>query len=155
MRILVAEDERRLIQQLEAALKNFSNRIDIVLVPPAEGGQGAGLRRQRFLVRQGQKFQSVDVRDIQYFFAEDRFVFCRTKDNKKHLIEYRIEELEQMLDMVQWFRVNRSFLIAIYAIDMVYPYSGNRLKLHVIPAFRKDVIVSRERVAEFRKWMGE
>ncbi|MBS1602334.1 MAG: LytTR family transcriptional regulator [Bacteroidetes bacterium] len=155
MRILVAEDERRLILELEAALRNFSSRIDIVLIPPDQPGQVSNRHRQRFLVKQGQKFQSIPVRDIHYFFAEDRFVFCRTMDNRKHLIEYRIEELEQMLDPALFFRVNRRFLTSIYSIDMVYPYSGNRLKLQVVPPCREEIIVSRERVPEFRRWMGE
>ncbi|HVU96525.1 MAG TPA: LytTR family DNA-binding domain-containing protein [Puia sp.] len=156
MRILVAEDERRLIRELETAIKNFSSRIDIVLVPPGSRGQSLpGTHRQRFLIRQGQRLQSLDVRDIHYFFAEDRFVFCRTKDNKKYLIDYRIEELEQMLDPALFFRVNRSLLISIFSIDTVYSYAGNRLRLHVLPAYRKEIVVSRERVPAFRKWMGE
>ena len=70
-------------------------------------------------------------------------------------MDYRIEELEKMLDPLIFFRVNRSFLISINAIDQVLPYYGNRLKLKAILSTPKDIIVSRDRVPDFRAWLGE
>jgi len=60
-----------------------------------------------------------------------------------------------MLDPAVFFRANRSLLISIHAIELVYPYYGNRLELQVIPAPEKEIIVSRERVSDFRIWLGE
>src|SRR5882724_6883574 len=151
MIILVVADECKLVQELVQALRNFSQEVNIIEAPFK---QGDGYR-QRFLVKQGQKLQSIDIRDIHYFFSEERFIFFKTKDNQKYLIEYRIEELEQMLDPSLFFRANRSVLISIQAIALVYPYYGSRLKLHVLPTHEKEIIVSRERVSEFRIWMGE
>ena len=148
MRILVVAADHLIIQQLEQALRNMAIDMEM-LQKPLDG------YRRRFLVKQGQKLQSVDIQDICYFFSEERFIFFRTKDNQKYLIEYRIEELEQMLDPSLFFRVNRAFLVSIKAIEQVYPYYGNRLKLHVAPSAEKDIIVSRDRVSDFRIWMGE
>ena len=148
MRILVVAADHMIIQQLEQVLRNITNDME-VLQQPLNG------HRRRFLVKQGQKLQSVDTKDICYFFSEERFIFFRTKDNQKYLIEYRIEELEQMLDPSLFFRVNRAFLISIKAIEQVYPYYGNRFKLQVCPPAEKEIIVSRDRVAAFRVWMGE
>lgn len=114
-----------------------------------------GPYRLRFLVRQGQRYQSVDTKDISYFFSEERFIFFKTKDNQKYLTEYRIEELEKMLDPMHFFRVNRAFLVSITAIQQVHIHHGNRLRLFLEPATEKEVVVSRERVADFRIWMGE
>lgn len=148
MRILVVAADHLIIQQLEQALRNMANEMEVLQKP-------MGGYRRRFLVKQGQKLQSVDIQDICYFFSEERFIFFRTRDNQKYLIEYRIEELEQMLDPSLFFRVNRAFLVSIKAIEQVYPYYGNRLKLLVSPPAEKDIIVSRDRVAGFRVWMGE
>jgi two-component system response regulator LytT len=149
MIILVVADERKLVQDLVQVLQNFSEEISIT---PVRQGDGY---RQRFLVKQGQRLASIDIRDIHYFFSEERFIFFKTKDNQKYLIEYRIEELEQMLDPALFFRANRSVLVSIQAIELVYPYYGNRFKLHVVPTHEKEIIVSRERVSDFRIWMGE
>lgn len=111
--------------------------------------------RERFLVRQGQKFMSVQVEDIAYFFSEDRFIFFKTNDNQKFLVEYRMEELEPILDPAKFFRVNRSYLISINAVQQIHPYFGNRFKLFLNPVADKDVIVSRERVTDFKMWLVE
>lgn len=171
MRIIVISEEKQLTQRLRQALKDQSNRTatmelrqagtvsfdnvineytpDLILVMPRGG------YRQRFLVRQGQKLQSIPIEDIYYFYSEERFIFFRTRGNQKFLVDYRIEELEKMLDPLQFFRVNRSYLISINAIDQVYLHYGNRLKLITVLSTPKEIIVSRDRVPDFRAWMGE
>jgi two-component system response regulator LytT len=111
--------------------------------------------RYRFLVKHGQKLFPIDIGNIAYFFSEGRFIFLRVKEGHKYLIDYRIEQLEQMLDPQIFFRVNRSFFVSIDAIQLVHSYPGNRLKLGLYPEAEKEVLVSRERVPDFRIWMGE
>lgn len=111
--------------------------------------------RKRFLVTQQQKYLSVPVEDISYFFSDSRFIFFVTFSNKKYLVEYRIEELENLLDPQEFFRINRSYLVSIRSISLIHPYPGNRFKLTLNPATSKEIIVSRERVPAFRAWLGE
>ena len=59
-----------------------------------------------------------------------------------------------MVDPGLFFRVNRNYIVNYNAIHDIIAYSSNRLKL--ILDHRKDeedMLVSRERVAEFKKWM--
>ncbi len=150
MRIIVISEEQQLTQQIKEALRTLKDSsTDLIMVMPHVG------YRRRFLVRQGQKLQSISIDDIYYFYSEERFIFFRTRENQKFLVDYRIEELEKMLDPVCFFRVNRSYLISINAIDQVYPHYGNRLKLQVLLSTPKDIIVSRDRVPQFRAWLGE
>lgn len=111
--------------------------------------------RTRFLVKQGQKFASVETTTIAYFFSEGRFIFFKTSDGQKFLVEYTLEELEAMLDPQQFFRINRSLLISFKSVEQIHPYFGNRLKLFLEPGMEKDVLVSREKVNDFKKWLGQ
>lgn len=111
--------------------------------------------KERFLVKQGQKLISVHVDRIAYFFSEERFIFFRTFDNQKFLSEYRIEQLEQVLSPIRFFRVNRSLIISIPAVKEIHAYFGNRLKLYLSPPGDKEVIVSRKRVSSFKEWLGK
>lgn len=111
--------------------------------------------RTRFLVRQGQKFASIETEAIAYFFSEGRFIFFKTFDGQKYLVEYTLEELETMLDPQAFFRINRSLLIAFKSVEQIHPYFGNRLKLFLDPAMEKDIIVSREKVNDFKTWLGQ
>jgi two-component system, LytTR family, response regulator LytT len=111
--------------------------------------------KERFLVKQGQKLLSVPVDQVAYFFSQERFIFFKTFDNQKFLLEYRIEQLELILAPDQFFRVNRSFIISLPAVKEIHAYFGNRLKLYISPPADKEVIVSRKRVSDFKEWLGK
>lgn len=111
--------------------------------------------RKRFLVKHAQKLVSVDVEEIAYFYSDGRLNFFKTADNKKYVVDYTIEELEDMLDPAAFFRISRSFYVAVGAIDKIDDYFGNRLILQLKPAVDKEALVSREKVSDFKKWMGK
>lgn len=111
--------------------------------------------RKRFLVKHGQKLVSIETEDIAYFFSDGRLNFFKTYDNKKFVVDYTMDELEDMLDMKKYFRISRSFYVSVKSIDQIHDYFGNRLLLHLKPAVEKEAIVSREKVTDFKKWMGK
>jgi len=111
--------------------------------------------RKRFLVKQGQRLVSFEVSDIAYFFMEDRFCFFRTRNNQKFLVDYTMDELENELDPKLFFRINRSFIVSHTTIDQIQNYFGNRLALTLKPVCDREVLVSREKVSEFKDWMGK
>lgn len=111
--------------------------------------------RKRFLVKQAQKLVSVDVTDIAYFYSDGRLNFFKTNDNKKYVVDYTMDELEDMLDPDKFFRTSRSFYVSVNCIDQIHDYFGNRLLLQISPAVDKEVLVSREKVMDFKKWMGK
>ncbi|HNP20827.1 MAG TPA: LytTR family DNA-binding domain-containing protein [Panacibacter sp.] len=111
--------------------------------------------RKRFLVKNAQKLVSVEVEDIAYFYSDGRLNFFKTKDNKKFIVDYTMDELEDMLDPESYFRISRSFYVSINSVDQIHDYFGNRLLLYLKPAVDKEAIVSREKVTEFKKWMGK
>ncbi|HET9280014.1 MAG TPA: LytTR family DNA-binding domain-containing protein [Flavitalea sp.] len=111
--------------------------------------------RKRFLVKQAQKLVSIDVNDIAYFYSDGRLNFFKTCDNKKYVVDYTMDELEDMLDPQRYFRTSRSFYVSVNCIDQIHDYFGNRLLLNLNPAVDKEVLVSREKVMDFKKWMGK
>jgi DNA-binding LytR/AlgR family response regulator len=111
--------------------------------------------RKRFLVKLAQKLISVEVGDIAYFYSDGRLNFFKTADNKKFVVDYTMDELEDMLDPDTFFRISRSFYVSIDAIEKIEDYFGNRLILTLKPAVEKEALVSREKVSDFKKWMGK
>ena len=100
--------------------------------------------RKRFLVKHAQKLVSVEVNDIAYFYSDGRLNFFKTTDNKKFVVDYTMDELEEMLDPDRYFRISRSFYVSVNSIDQIHDYFGNRLLLNLKPAVDKESIVSRE-----------
>jgi two-component system, LytTR family, response regulator LytT len=111
--------------------------------------------RKRFLVKHAQKLVSIEIDDIGYFFSDGRLNFFKTTDNKKFVVDYTMDELEEMLDPEKYFRISRSFYVSAGSIDKIDDYFGNRLILQLKPAVDKEALVSREKVTDFKKWMGK
>lgn len=149
-------------EDLQAAFKKYKSlRHDEVddgvqkLVTELRQKLGKNEYRKRFLVKNGQRLIGVDVNDIAYFFTDGRLNFFRTIDNKKHIVDYTMEELEDMLDPESFFRISRSFFITFSSVVKIEDYFGNRLSLQLKPESEKEVLVSREKVTAFKKWMGK
>lgn len=111
--------------------------------------------RKRFLVKHAQKLVSIEVEDIAYFYSDGRLNFFKTNDNRKFVVDYTMDELEDMLDPEQYFRISRSFYVSVGSIDKIEDYFGNRLILQLRPVVDKEALVSREKVTDFKKWMGK
>jgi DNA-binding LytR/AlgR family response regulator len=98
--------------------------------------------RKRFLVKHAQKLVSVEIDEIAYFYSDGRLNFFKTKDNKKYVVDYTMDELEDMLDPEKYFRISRSFYVSVSSIDKIDDYFGNRLILQLKPAVDKEAWVS-------------
>ena len=111
--------------------------------------------RKRFLVKNVQKLVSVETDEIAYFYSDGRLNFFKTYDNKKYVVDYTMDELDEMLDPERYFRISRSFYVSINSVDQINDYFGNRLILTLKPAVDKEALVIREKVTEFKKWLGK
>ena len=111
--------------------------------------------RKRFLVKHGQKLVSVEVDEIAYFFSDGRLNFFKTFDNRKFVVDYTMDELNEMLDPNKYFRISRSFYISVDSVSQIHDYFGNRLILQLKPETDKEAIVSREKVTDFKTWLGK
>ncbi|MGB5023752.1 MAG: LytTR family DNA-binding domain-containing protein, partial [Saprospiraceae bacterium] len=95
------------------------------------------------------------IDQIAYFFSDDRLNFFKTFDDKKYLVEYKLDEIEEMIDSSQFFRINRAYIVSIKSMDQINDYFGNRLILGLKPKNEKEALVSREKVTDFKIWMGK
>lgn len=109
--------------------------------------------KKRFLGKVGQRLFFIDVKDIAFFQADNKIVHLVDTEGNRYLVEYTLEKLEELLDPRHFFRLNRRFITNIDAIQQVKPYYNSRLKLSVKGAANTDeMVISRDRVADFRVW---
>ncbi len=110
--------------------------------------------KSRFLIRIGEKYRSIMVSEIGHFSIHNRNVFLTDNQGRDYGIDYSLEQLEGMLDPRKFFRINRECIVNINAIASMYNYSSSRLKLTLKnEEDRNEYIVSRDRVADFKKWI--
>jgi DNA-binding LytR/AlgR family response regulator len=109
--------------------------------------------KTRFVVKVGEHLRTIEVNAIRYFFSQDKTTFCVTDDNRNHILDYTLEQLEEMLDPTEFYRINRKYLVRSAAIQDIISYSNSRLKLVLKGSQDNDIIVARERVQEFKSWL--
>jgi two-component system, LytTR family, response regulator len=108
--------------------------------------------KTRFMVKLGDHIRSVTSDQISLFFADGRDVYLITNQVRKFIIDYTLEGLEEVLDPKHFYRVNRSYIINISAIQDVVVHSNSRLKITPAIKWEDEVVVSREKVGEFKEW---
>ncbi len=109
--------------------------------------------KKRFTVKIGQHLKVVLVDEIECFFSENKGTYIHTFDNRNYLIENTLEQLEQELDSKNFYRISRKFIIPLKAIKEIVVYSNSRLKI-ILPTYKDgEVIVSREKVTDFKNWI--
>jgi two-component system, LytTR family, response regulator len=108
--------------------------------------------KNRFMVKLGDHIRSITSDQISIFYADGRDVYLVTNQNRKFIIDYTLETLEELLEPKTFFRLNRTFIININSIKDVIVYSNSRLKIMLTQEFEKEIIVSREKVGIFKEW---
>ncbi|GAA3776022.1 LytTR family DNA-binding domain-containing protein [Flavobacterium ginsengiterrae] len=110
--------------------------------------------KKRFTVKIGQHLKVINTEEIECFFSENKGTYIHTFENRDYLIDSTLEILEQELDKKDFFRVSRKFIVPLKAIKEIQVYTNSRLKV-ILPSYKDDeVIVSREKVQDFKSWLG-
>jgi len=110
--------------------------------------------KNRFMVKLGEHLRAVNADQILLFYAEGRTVFLYTLEGRKFIVDFTLDQLEELLDPALFFRINRSNILQLNAIKEVVIYSTSRLRVVTQPEFTEELIVSREKVGAFKGWFG-
>ncbi len=109
--------------------------------------------KHRFMVKVGNMFKSFNVEDIAYFKSNEGLIYLHTHKAQVYPIEYSIDQLEDILNPVHFFRINRKYMVSVKAVMEIHSYFNSRLLLKLLPKEEEQVIVSRERTTNFKKWL--
>ncbi len=109
--------------------------------------------KHRFMVKVGNQFRSFNVEDIAYFKSHEGLICLLTHSGQSYPIEYTIDQLENILNPIHFFRINRKFMVSVKAVTEIHSYFNSRLLLKLLPKEEEQVIVSRERTTNFKKWL--
>jgi len=109
--------------------------------------------KNRFLVNAGNSLIPILIDEIAYFYAEDKAVLIKTHKNKNYIINYSIEQLSKEIDPKHFFHANRQYLLSLKCILKIHHSFNGKLKVEIHPQPNTDVIVSRLKALDFKKWL--
>lgn len=149
-------------EKLDRALGKYQQRLpETPTAPPSMAILQQALAmirgkqyKERFVIKSGASIQAVPTSEIMYFWSENKMTWMRLPDGKKHVVEYKLEKLEDLLNPKDYFRINRKYFVKLSSIVKATVYSNSRLKLNLPHLEEKEeVIVSREKVQAFKAWL--
>lgn len=111
--------------------------------------------KKRFVVRYGEHIKTINIEEVVYFYTEDKVNFLCTKDGRRFVIDFNLDTLESTLDPKTFFRINRQYIIGIHSIAEMFAYTKSRVLIKLNPPAKHETIVSTERSAEFKHWLGD
>ncbi|SKB51738.1 LytR/AlgR family response regulator transcription factor [Dyadobacter psychrophilus] len=111
--------------------------------------------KDRFMVTSGTRLQSISVAQIAYFSYERKTTLVNTADGKFYSLDYSLDKLLEMVDPRQFFRVNRTYVIAMSAIRSINQYPMGKMVVEIEPNPRNEVSVSIDRIPAFKEWLGK
>lgn len=112
--------------------------------------------KTQFVVRVGEHLKVIPVEQVAYFFSLEKATLLQTVENRRFVVDYSMEQLENVLDPQQFFRLNRAYLARQSAIHDIIHYTNSRLQTVLRPAppdSEGPVLVSREKVNVFKAWL--
>ena len=109
--------------------------------------------KKRFIVKAGEKIIIIPVEDIAYCYSEEKSTYAVNFAGTRRLLDYSLDMVQDMLDPKRFFRVSRSCIVSINAIENISKHLGTRLKLQLNPRTEEDVVVSRSRTSDFLLWL--
>lgn len=136
-------------QIIKESLKVDLNQIRKLLVNPLEKSY-----KERFTVKLGQHLKMIPIDEIECFYSENKGTYIATRSKRVFLIDSTLEEIDSDLDPLKFFRVSRKFYVNINAIKDIVAYTNSRLKLVLYSYSESEIIVSREKVKNFKKWIS-
>ncbi|PHR70205.1 MAG: DNA-binding response regulator [Lutibacter sp.] len=110
--------------------------------------------KQRFTVKIGQHLKMISTDEIECFYSENKGTYIFTSDNRNYLVDKTLEQLDPVLDPTNFFRVSRKFYVNVNSIKDIISYTNSRLKIILNTFSEHEIIVSREKVKDFKNWIG-
>ena len=111
--------------------------------------------KERFVIKVGEHLRSIEITEVLFFFSLEKVTFVQTRDGRKHILDFTMDQVEGLIDPKRFFRINRKYMVAVDAIQDMISHTNSRLKLVLKTSDDDDVIVARERVQEFKNWLDQ
>jgi two-component system, LytTR family, response regulator LytT len=117
--------------------------------------------RLRLLVQQGNKMMPLSQEEIAFITSENKLTYITTHDGKRYIKNSSLDELEALLPHETFFRINRQFIVQVNAVVGIHSQPSGKFKVQLAPPPAsnaeegRDTFVSRERLADFKLWLGK
>lgn len=101
----------------------------------------------------GDKLLPLAVNTVCCFYITDGIVKAVTMQGGEYVINRTLDELADCLEPKRFFRANRQYLVAREAVKDISLWFNKRVIVNLQVATPEKIVVSKNRVGEFKEWL--
>jgi two-component system, LytTR family, response regulator len=144
------------LQKFHRLQAKFSNEVYLKQVRELFGNFSQEKKyKERFAVHAGRSVMMVPCQEVA-FFTKEEIIYLVNTEGKKFITDYRsLDEVEELLDPAQFYRTNRQYLVHLPQIESFRADETGKISVRIKGIKMEDIIVSKEKAAEFKKWFDQ
>lgn len=141
------------LSKLNTDLVSYKEKVDLVS-EENKTDEVLEKERQRILTYVRNELVSISIRDIAFVYTENTITYVVTFEGKKSTTNISLDDMYKNLDSALFFRANRQFIISIKAIDKIIKYGNSQLKILLQSKTSEEILISKNKAAEFKQWLN-
>jgi DNA-binding LytR/AlgR family response regulator len=111
--------------------------------------------KSHFLIPvKGDKLIPVQTIELACFYVDAGTIKTTTFEGRSYALDYTLDELTELLDPEFFFRANRQYIISKKSVKDIDLWFNSRLSVNLSVAVPEKIVISRNRIQEFRNWFG-
>jgi DNA-binding LytR/AlgR family response regulator len=114
--------------------------------------RGRGDEQRVFLIPIRDKIIPLRVDQVAFFYTSDERVTATDHTGATLPMDRSLDKLLKVLSEDDFFRANRQFIVARGAIADISVWFGSRLSLNLRVKTPERIVISKDRVPEFKRW---
>jgi len=153
-------DDLRNLSKLNLDIKEYKMKVEQHLPVTLDGDEKSTQKpaeekvKKRLLTYWRDELVSVPVEEIAFLHTQNSLTYIHCLTKKVYNSNTSLDELFESLDKNIFFRANRQFVISIRSIEKIYRYGTSQLKIATAAPSPEDVIISKNKAAEFKEWLN-
>lgn len=110
--------------------------------------------KKRIIIKFMSKLHSIKTDEIAYIFSKHKISYFYMIDGQRYPSDYKLQDVEKLLDPSIFFRANRQFIIHIDAVESMTKHQASRIKVVVKPLISETIIISTDKTPVFKEWLN-
>lgn len=147
------KDLQNALHKFHQLQSKFSNEVYVRQMMELLGNFGQSKKyKERFAVHLGRSMVLIPQAEVAGFIKEE-VIYLVNHEGRKFISDYRsLDEIEDLLQPADFYRANRQCIIQLAFIESFRADDTGRILVKMKGMRPDEVIISKEKAADFRKW---
>ena len=145
------------LSKLNTDLVSYKEKVTLSPIEPLSeinSSKEKDKEKERILTYVRNELVPIAIKDIAFVYTENTITYVVCFDGKRSTTNMSLDDMYTNLNSTLFFRANRQFIISITAIDKIIKYGNSQLKIVLQSKTSEEIIISKNKAAEFRQWLN-